>query len=442
MEKSGIWYKFKAWSWGRRLAAILALWLAGYTLLYVVWPRLTLIGRSTEHKVHVAFGFHANLYHSFRIDTNDEAGFGKDIRVIRHTIKVFDRLNKAGIPAKAVWDIENLFSLEETLPKHAPDIIRDIKRRIDANGDEVILMSYNNGLVSAMTEREFNDSIKRAISNSRGSGVQDVFGRWTPVVRPQEMMTTPGNFKLYKDLGIQAISLYNSAITFDTFRVFVPELTREQAHNPLRLQVKSTGQDMIVIPTYNIGDLVENVSLGRWVKELHREQLRGNINRDVLVFINFDADDQYWVGLDLPKHLKFLPNTGGIEKLIQEVAGLDYVQFTNLDEYLKHNKPAGDFYFGQDTADGSFNGYNSWSEKSYVHEYWTDLMNDRRADRLVRAVYSYLGRTVPAAVQSDLDTAYERRLRLLSTTNFGMATPYLARARERVVEQLIQVMNS
>jgi len=31
-----------------------------------------------ELKVCVAFGFHVNLYHSFRGDTNDKNGFGKD----------------------------------------------------------------------------------------------------------------------------------------------------------------------------------------------------------------------------------------------------------------------------------------------------------------------------------------------------------------------------
>ena len=45
------------------------------------------------HKVHIAFGFHVNLYHSFRGDTNDENGFGQDIRVIRHIIvQVYVRL--------------------------------------------------------------------------------------------------------------------------------------------------------------------------------------------------------------------------------------------------------------------------------------------------------------------------------------------------------------
>ena len=74
----------------------------------------------SSHHVYVAFGFHGNLYHSFRNDTNDESGFGRDIRVIRGIIKTMDRWNRRGVPVKAVWDFDNLFSLQEILPQYAP----------------------------------------------------------------------------------------------------------------------------------------------------------------------------------------------------------------------------------------------------------------------------------------------------------------------------------
>ena len=63
------------------IAAVLVVLLAAYAI-----PKLALIGKQTDHKVYVAFGFHGNLYHSYRVDTNDEAGFGKDIRVMRKII--------------------------------------------------------------------------------------------------------------------------------------------------------------------------------------------------------------------------------------------------------------------------------------------------------------------------------------------------------------------
>lgn len=115
-----------------------------------------------EPAIHVAFGFHVNCYHSYRGDTNDNLGFGSDIRIIRQIIRVLDDYNKKGVPAKTTWDIENFFSLEKILPEYAPDIIADIKRRVWENGDENIIMGYNNGALSAMTDAELAASINLA----------------------------------------------------------------------------------------------------------------------------------------------------------------------------------------------------------------------------------------------------------------------------------------
>ena len=414
------------------IAGLLIVLLAAYAI-----PKLELIGRQTDHKVYVAFGFHGNLYHSYRVDTNDEAGFGKDIRVMRKIISTLDEKNSRGIPVKGVWDIENLFSLQEQLPRYAPDIISNLQRRVKENGDEVILMSYNNALSSALTEDEFRDSVKRAITNDKGSGLQDLFGTWGHYVRPQEMMTTPGNFSLYKEMGIDGVVLYYSAITFDAFRVFGRELTLEEAHNPLTYLNKDTGESITIIPAYNHGDMAENIGIRQWVSMLHREQLKGNIQNDVLLFLNTDADDDYWYGYKLPSYLSWLPNTGGLNQLVDSVSDLDYVNFTTLTEYMKNHKPVGTISFGQDTADGSFDGYSSWAEKAYSTDYWSAVADDRRAHSQVSQIYGLLGSAVPPGVQALLDQSYELRMRLMSTTNFGMATPFLARSRERVVESII-----
>ncbi len=420
---------------------VLFSFIAIYLFTAVVIPRLTLIGGRTDHKVYVAFGYHANLYHSYRIDTNDEAGFGKDIRIIRKIIDVMDGYNQQGVPVKGVWDIENLFSLEEQIPRYAPDIISDIQRRVKENGDEVIIMSYNNGLASALNENEFRVSVERAISNRSGSGVKDLFPSWSPIVRPQEMMTTPGNFRLYQDEGIQAISLYYSSVTFDTFRVFSRRLSLKEAHNPLYYINEQTGEKMVLIPTYNHGDCAENVSIKRWVRQLHREQLRGNIDTDVLLYINVDADDSFWFGLDLPPYLAWLPNMGGLDEFVTKLKDLDYVEFTNLSEYLATHPPVGEVSFSQDTADGSFNGYVSWSEKAYSHDYWTEVVKSRRIERAVESIMKTAGNQVPGNIKDLLEKSFEKRLRIQSTTNFGLATPFLARNRERVVEGLIRDMN-
>lgn len=413
-----------------------------YALGYIFIPRILVIGKDSKHKVYVAIGFHANFYHSYRIDTNDEAGFGKDIRIVRKIIDVLDEKNRNGIPVKGVWDFENLFTLEEILPKYAPDIIKNLKRRVREHGDEIILMSYNNGLVSAMTKDEFVYAIQNAITNAKNSGVKDIFGMYSPYVRPQEMMVTSGNFNLYKNFGLHGAVLYYSSIPFDAFRVFVDELSLEEAHNPLIYNNKDTKEEMLIIPAYNHADLIENVSIENWVKMLRYEQLRGTIQNDVLLCINSDADDSYWYGYNLPSYLKWVPNTGGLSQLIDAIASLDYVEFTTISDYVKKHKAVKEISFGQDTADGSFNGYVSWAEKKYCSDYWTAVEKDRYIHGFVQSLYTFLQKPVPFDITIALKKSFEKRMRLLSTTNFGMATPFLAKNREHVVDDLIRHLQS
>jgi hypothetical protein len=129
-------------------------------------------------------------------------------------------------------------------------------------------MSYNNGLTSAMTQEELEDAVRWSITNPWQSGVKDIFGSYTPIVRPQEMMTTPGALSIYKKFGIQAVSLYYSATPFDTFRVFSRPLSRLQSHNPILYRHPETGEEMVIIPTYHIGDMVKHVSLGNCLDTL------------------------------------------------------------------------------------------------------------------------------------------------------------------------------
>ena len=106
-------------------------------------------------KIHLAFRFHINFYHSYRGDKPDETGFGKDMRIIRYILDVLDKHNKNGVPVRGTWDSENYFSLEKLIPKYCPDILERIKKRVDDGIDEMEIASYNNGLVSSHTLEEF-----------------------------------------------------------------------------------------------------------------------------------------------------------------------------------------------------------------------------------------------------------------------------------------------
>ena len=161
-----------------------------------------------------------------------------------------------------------------------------------------------------------------------------------------------------------------------------------------------------------------------------------------MLFINFDADAEFWAGAELPWHLKWLPNTGGIGQLITSVADLKFVVFNQLSDYLATHATAGSIHFTQDTADGSFNGYNSWAEKALSSDYWTRIVRNRRAHQMADNLFATINQEVPAELKELQRLSFETRLRALSTTNFGLATPFLARQREAVMEALLARLDS
>ncbi len=376
-----------------------------------------------DYKIHIAYGFHVNCYHSYRGDTNDGLGFGSDIRIIRKILDVLTALNEEGIPVKGTWDCENFFSLEKILPQYAPDIIEKMKDRVNRYGDEQIIMGYSNGALSAMNEDEFTESIEKAVTNAEGSGLLDIFGKYEKIVRPQEVMFTPSQVSLYNKLGVKALCLYYSCVPFDAFRTIIPALDDEYAFNPLTYTYK--GESMTVIPTYSNSDVCDAGCLRAWVKELHQKQLSGEIKNDLLLFINMDADAIFWETMNLPVVGSKIANTDGINGLVREVADLDYIVFDTVGGYLKNHEPLGKIEFTHDTADGNFTGYASWSEKPYNRKIWTAIERARAMSKV-------------NAEKDSLSPSFKDRVLLLSTTHFGLATPVLNIQREKKADELAE----
>lgn len=378
-----------------------------------------------ENKIHVAYGFHVNCYHSYRGDTNDNLGFGSDIRIIRKILDILTDFNEKGIPVKGTWDTENFFSLQKILPEYAPDIIEKMKERVDKFGDENIIMGYNNGALSAMTEDEFCESINLALTNESGSGLVDIFGKCEKIVRPQEVMFTPSQVSLYNKLGIKALCLYYSCVPFDAFRTIVPKLPDEIAFNPLTYTYK--GESMTILPTYSNSDVCDAGTLRAWVKDLHKKQVKGEINNDLFIFINMDADGAFWETLDLGPLTGKIANTDGIHGLVEEIADLPYIVFDTPGGYLKNHKPLGNIDFTHDTADGNFTGYASWSEKPFNRRVWTSLERARAMAKVTS--------------KRDMDSpSFRNRVLLLSTTHFGLATPVLNIQREKTALELSEAV--
>lgn len=376
-----------------------------------------------SYSVHIGFGFHVNCYHSYRGDTCDTLGFGGDIRIIRKTIATLNRWNERGVPVKGTWDFENAYSLEEILPKYAPDIIEKVRLRQEKWGDENILMGYNNGAMSAMTEDEFMASIEWAVTNQKKSGLMDIFGDYKPIIRPQEVMFTPSQAAAYKKAGIEAVCLYYSCIPFDAFRTVIPALSDEQAFNPLYYRY---GKDSIkILPMYSQADIMDAGSLRHLVTDLYQKQQKGDIGRDIFLFVNMDADSFLWEPFPVPEPFHRISCFGGLDGLIREVADLPFITFDTPWHYLENHEPAGEISFGEDVADGNFSGYASWAEKPFNRKIWTRLERTRMYAKLY---------------EQGKAPSYEERVRLLSTTHFGLASPVLNVTREQTALALSERM--
>ncbi len=392
-----------------------------------------------DRRVYIAFGFHVNLYHSFRGDSNDERGFGEDIRIIRHILDVLDSLNNKGIDVRGTWDFENAYSLEKILPRYAPDIMQRVRHRVLSGRDEIILMSYNNGMSSCMNEKELSASVEWTISNKNGSGIMDIFGSYRPVVRPQEMFFTPSNLSVYKKLGIKALCIYYSSVPFDGFRTLIPLLPLENAFNPLTY--RHGENDAVILPMISHADLPDFISLKGLVKKLHRKQLNGEIRHDVLVHINMDADAVLWYGLKLPAYLNWLPNTNGLEGLVKNVASLDYVSFITPGSYLDTHTPLKEITFNQDIADGSFDGYSSWSERPFNQFLWSRIERARQKEKKLNMLLEQKPESPIYSEARELaEESFRDRMLLLSTTHFGLSTPVLNMTREKRAVSLSQSM--
>ncbi len=388
-------------------------------------------------RIFLAFRFHTSFYHSYRGDTPDELGFGKDIRIIRKIIAVLDKFNVDGVPVRGTWDIENYFSLEKIMPEYCPDIIESLKRRTAQAKDEIQMMSYNNGLINAHTAAEFDGAIGKAITNSAGSGLRDVFGTFAPMVRPQEMMYTPMHLKLYRHHGVESISLFYSAVPFNAFSNFKP-LPFEQRYNPLTLTYPGIQESMTLVPAYNHGDIADNISLRWWLKRLRRKQLSMTEPKDLLLLIDADADDEYWYGYDWPIVSNLLTAAQGIRGLVESVCDLDFVTFTTPGEYVKTHPSVGTITIGQDTADGSFDGFSSWAEKWSNHQLWTGVERSRILELQTRQLMSLPGTNDDREqVEHLLKASCDDRLKVLSTTHFGLSSPVMNAPRLQIGVNLV-----
>ena len=399
----------------------------------------------SPHRVYVILGFHTNFYHSWRGDTPDEAGFGTDIRIVREILRVLEEANAQGLDARAYWEGDTQFTFESIIPEFAPDIIDGIRKRVRTGQDEIVIAPYNNGLFSAMSEEEVRASIRWAISNPWKSGARDLFGDFTPLLRPQEGMFTAGLIPILRDEGIDGVILAYSGYPFTTFSNFVPPLKTEERYNATRFRMSDEEKPMLLFPCVSAGDVVDHVSIEKWLLELRELQVSGDVDQDLVIHINFDADAETWVPLDLPWILKGMPNTGGLREYIDAVNKYPWASFSTPREYLAKHEAVGEIVIRQDTADGAWDGYASWSEKFSSQVLWSDLQKARLYTDYAAKLSNgsdVVGKAVARELGEGRGSSFHQRLRALSTTHFGMSTPMLNEERQAAAKVAVDSTRS
>ncbi len=346
--------------------------------------------------VHLALSFHVNLYHSYRGDTNDEDGYGKDLRVMRTTLDWLD----AHPGVHADWDIENHFSLDGWMQTDGADVLLRLQERVADGLDDVRLMSWNNGAMASSSREEFDASVLWGVES-----LEAAFGRVVPGVQPQENMITPDHLGWYRAAGIEWVTLFYAANGFTGPRVDI-ELTGRALHNPVTL-TDPLGDSLTWLPVYHHADVLDHGGLAAWARQLRRSQ-----DGDVLLAVHFDADGESW------------ENFGAELDALQAQVDAGEVVYSTLQAYLDEHEPVASVALVGDQADGTGDGFQSWAEKDFNHRLATRIFEARTLADQARALAGD-----QADVQEALDVALVPRLLALSTTHFGLAAPFLADQR-------------
>ncbi|MBD3342800.1 MAG: hypothetical protein GF353_27125 [Candidatus Lokiarchaeota archaeon] len=408
-----------------------------------------------DKKVYFILSPHINYYHSYRGDFSGNSGFGKDVRIMELIINQLDDIEDRGFSfgdMRITWDYADTFWSIQLQQEYQPDILERVIERCKKGKDEVLIGSWGNTAQPALDTEEFIQDQKWLLENEMGIGLKQLFpGRIAPYCRPQEVMFTQGMIELYNQVGIEGFCLYYSVYQFDVMRPFLnPRLTANQRYGILNLKSSISDASCLLIPTYAFGDLVDFFSIKRWFEHIRKLQESGEIEGHALVFFNFDMDTDLWTGIPLPKQLKWMPNSGGLMEFAEAVDLYDYVEFGNLLDVVPKLKAHGSTILRLDTADGYFNGFYNWAQKYTNTKFWTygqqarwikSISDTLISKNLVKKSVSEINKNLRKG--NDLDNTYlKNKILFASTTNFGLAMPFLHPHRQKTaISYIIKAMS-
>ncbi len=391
-----------------------------------------------QKKIYFILSPHINYYHSYRGDSRGDTGFGKDLKMMRGILDELDRIEDVGFKfgnMRITWDYGDTFWSIQLQKEFQQDVLDRVIERCKKGKDEVLIGSWGNVAQPILDTEEFIQQHKWFLENSMGFGVNQLFpGRVAPYARTQETMFTQGMIELYNKLGVKGICIYYSMYGFDVARPFInPRLDWNQRYGVVKFNSTITDASCLMIPMYGFGDILDYCSIKRWFEIIRQKQKSGVISGHALIFLNFDMDYENWIGLKLPKFLSWMPNSRGLMEFTEAVDQYDYAEFTNLLEIIPKLKIQGETFLREDVADGMFNGYYNWAQKFNNTKFWTigqsarwlkcisdTLISEDLVKNSKSEINSFLRNTNDSA-----DSYLKNKILFASTTNFGMAMPFL-----------------
>jgi hypothetical protein len=396
----------------------------------------------SKKKIYLVLSPHINYYHSYRGDSKGDTGFGKDIEMMRRIVEELDKIEDIGLgPARISWDYGDTFWSIQLQKEYQQDVLERVMERCKKGKDEVLIGQWGNVMQPVLDTEEFLQQHQWFLENSMGIGVNQLFpGRVAPYARTQESMFTQGMIELYNKIGVKGICNYYSVYGFDITRPFLnPRLDWNQRYGLIKFKSTLSNASCLMIPTYAFGDLLDFCSLKRWFNIIRKKQISGEISGHALFFFNYDMDYENWVGMDLPKFLSWLPIAQGLKQFAEVVDQLDYVEFANLLEIVPQLEVHGEVTLREDVADGVWNGYYNWAQKFNNTRFWTVGQQARwlkcvsdtlTTNKIAKESVSNINRFIRDSDEST-ETYLKNKILFASTTNFGMAMPFLHSDRRK-----------
>jgi hypothetical protein len=391
----------------------------------------------SEQKIYFIISPHINYYHSYRGDSRGVDGFGKDLNLMRAILDKLDEIEDQGLcngEMRVTWDYSDTFWSIQLQQEFQEDVLDRVIERCSQGKDEVLIGTWGNVGLPFLDTEEFLQNYEWLMENSMGTGLKQLFpGRIAPYIRAQETMFTQGMIELYNKCDIKGVCNYYSVYEFDVGRPFIyPRLTPNQRYGLTKFKSTISDASCLMIPMYAFGDVLDYCSIKRWFKLIRKMQENGEITGHALLFFNFDMDYENWIGVDLPKFLQWMPNTGGLLEFAEAVDELEYVEFANLIDTIPKLDVHGDVCIRQDIADGYWNGYYNWAQKYNNTKFWTV---GQRARWLKSATNTMISEGIVGKRKEQVnellygendqsDSYIKNKILFASTTNFGLALPF------------------